>query len=420
MNVLVLNCGSASVKFELIDAGGAGGGQRAGAGRRAGDAGGDTGAAAAGPLERLARGEAGPLGRGGRIRLEAPGRPAVTEDAPGIDHAGAVGRAVGWLASLGFPIHAAGHRIVHGGERFLESTRIDEEVLRAIEALEVLAPLHNAPGLQGIRAARARLGPDVPMAAVFDTSFHAAMPEEAAAYAIPAHLAARHGVRRYGFHGTAFRSVLAGYAALTGTDERSARLVALHLGGGCSAAAIREGRSVETSMGFTPLEGLVMGTRSGDLDPSIVTHLAAREGVAAEEIVRALNEASGLLGLSGRSGDVRDLLAAEGEDPRARLALQVFCHRARKYLGAYLAVLGGADAVVFSGGIGEHAPEIRARICAGLEPLGISIDPGRNRATAGVAGEIGAPGAPIRAYVVPADEGSIIARDTLACVGSIS
>ena len=307
--------------------------------------------------------------------------------------------------------------MVHGGDRFLESTRIDDVVLHALDALQALAPLHNAPSLAGIRAARARLDRATPMVAVFDTSFHASMPEEAATYAIPPDLAARHGVRRYGFHGTAFRSVLAGYAALTRTDERSARLVALHLGGGCSAAAIRDGRSVETSMGFTPLEGLVMGTRSGDLDPAIVTHLAGREGTSAEEIVRLLNEDSGLLGLSGSSGDVRDLLAREAEDPRARLALEVFCHRVRKYVGAYLAVLGGADAVVWSGGIGEHAHEIRARVSAGLERLGIALDPARNRATVGTAGEITAPGASIRSWVVPADEAAVIARDTLARAG---
>ena len=211
-----------------------------------------------------------------------------------------------------------------------------------------------------MRAARAALGSDVPMVAVFDTAFHAAMPEHAYRYAIPHELAVKHGIRRYGFHGLAYRSVVARYAELTGTPLERATLVAFHLGNGCSAAAIKNGRSIDTSMGLTPLEGLVMGTRSGDVDPALIGYLARMEEVPAPEVERWLNERAGLLGLSGRSRDMRDLLAHEQDDPRARLAVDVFCHRARKYLGAYLAILGGADAVVFSGGIGEHAPEVRA------------------------------------------------------------
>ena len=209
------------------------------------------------------------------------------------------------------------------------------------------------------------------MVAVFDTAFHAGMPEHAFRYAIPHELAVKHGIRRYGFHGLAYRSVLARYAELVGTPIDRATLVALHLGNGCSAAAIKNGRSVDTSMGFTPLEGLVMGTRSGDVDPALVGHLARTEKVPVQQVERWLNESAGLLGLSGRSRDMRDLLAREQDDPRARLAVDVFCYRARKYLGAYLAVLGGADAVVFSGGIGEHASEVRGRICAGMEWTGL-------------------------------------------------
>ncbi|HEY7728641.1 MAG TPA: acetate kinase, partial [Candidatus Eisenbacteria bacterium] len=313
MHVLALNCGSTSVKFELIGMPEAGG--RAPAAREAGAR---TPAAPAAET-RLAKGEVAPLGRAGRIRFEAPGRDPLTEEAPGIGHERAVEHALRWIETLGVAVDAVGHRVVHGGDRFHESTLIDESVLRALDALQSLAPLHNAPSLVGIRAARARLSPEMPMVAVFDTSFHASMPEAAATYAIPPDVARRHGIRRYGFHGTAFRSVLARYAALARADERSVRIVALHLGGGCSAAAIRDGRSVETSMGFTPLEGLVMGTRSGDLDPAIVTHWADREGVSGQEVLRRLNETSGLLGLSGRSGDVRDLLGRESEDPRARL-----------------------------------------------------------------------------------------------------
>ena len=377
MNVLVLNCGSASVKFELIT---------------------------------LALG-----GPGGHTIAARPARGAVgAGELRDLGYAGAVRRILDRLATQDLAVDAVGHRVVHGGERFRASTVIDEAVVAELEALRTLAPLHNAPSLEGIHAARAAFGEGTPMVAVFDTSFHASMPEEAATYAIPRGLAARHAIRRYGFHGTAFRSVLERYAELAGVEPARPRLVALHLGGGCSAAAIRDGRSVETSMGFTPLEGLVMGTRSGDLDPAIVAHVAAREGIDAAEVARMLNEDSGLRGVSGRSGDVRELLEREPSDPDARLALGVFCHRARKYLGAYLAVLGGADAVAWSGGIGENAPTIRERIAAGMEWAGLRLDPARNRAIAGTEGEIGAAGAAIRAWVIPADEARIIARDTAA------
>jgi acetate kinase len=254
------------------------------------------------------------------------------------------------------------------------------------------------------------------MVAVFDTAFHATLPEHAFRYAIPDELARRHGIRRYGFHGTSYRSVLASYARMSGTPPERATLVAFHLGNGCSAAAIRRGASVDTSMGFTPLEGLVMGTRAGDLDPAIVGHLTRAEAVPIEEIERWLNERSGLLGLSGRSRDMRDLLAHQRDDARARLAVEVFCYRARKYLGAYLAVLGGADAVVFTAGIGENAPEVRARICAGMDWCGVALDAARNAATVGTEGWIGADGARLRVAVIPTDEESMIARDTVACL----
>jgi acetate kinase len=248
---------------------------------------------------------------------------------------------------------------------------------------------------------------------VFDTAFHAEMPEHAYRYAIPHELAVKHGIRRYGFHGLAYRSVLARYAELVGTPIDRATLVALHLGNGCSAAAIKGGRSVDTSMGLTPLEGLVMGTRSGDVDPALVGHLARTEQVPVEQVERWLNERAGLLGLSGRSQDMRDLLAREREDPRARLAVDVFCYRARKYLGAYLAVLGGADAVVFSGGIGEHAPEVRARICAGMDWIGLALDPARNAAARDGEGRLSPDGARLPVFVIPADEERVIAQDTM-------
>jgi acetate kinase len=304
---------------------------------------------------------------------------------------------------------------VHGGARFVESTLIDDGVMAAIEELETLAPLHNGPGLAGIRAARACL-PTTPMVAAFDTGYHATLPEHAHAYAIPHEVARRHGIRRYGFHGLSYRSVVARYAAITGRPVERSRLVVLHLGNGSSAAAIAGGRSQDTSMGLTPLEGLVMGTRSGDLDPAIVSQLVRAEGVSAATVEHWLNERSGLLGLSGRSADVRDLLAAEAADPRARLALDVFCYRARKYVGAYLAALGGAEAVVFTGGIGEHASEVRARICAGLEWTGLALDPDANAKARGTEGRISRDGAGLVAWVIPTDEERVIAEDTARCL----
>jgi acetate kinase len=312
-------------------------------------------------------------------------------------------------------IEAVGHRVVHGGTRFREPVLIGDEVVVAIESLEDLAPLHNRPSLAGIRTARAVLGAGLPMVAVFDTAFHASVPEHASRYAIDRELATRHDIRRFGFHGISYQSVLARYCEMTHTPAEAATLVALHLGNGCSAVAIKTGRSVDTSMGFTPLEGLVMGTRSGDLDPAIVEYLSLREGVPVRTVGKWLTSESGLLGLSGLSSDVRALLAREGDHAGARLALAVFCYRARKYVGAYLAALGGAQAVVFTGGIGEHAPEIRARICAGMDWCGLSLDPARN-AAGGVEGCISPSDAVLKAYVIATDEEQIIAQETASCV----
>jgi acetate kinase len=375
MNVLALNCGSSSVKFRLLAVD-----------------------AAAPPAAARALAQR-------------------TEAVHAADYDGAVGRALDAARAAG-AIEAVGHRVVHGGARFTASTLIDDEVLGAIEALEALAPLHNRPSLAGIRASRAALGAAVPMVAVFDTAFHAALPERAARYAIPRELAERHGLRRFGFHGISYAWATTRAAALLGRPAADLRLVALHLGSGCSAAAIRGGRSLDTSMGLTPLEGLVMGTRSGDLDPALVGALARAERVAVDEVEHWLNERSGLLGLGG-SADVRDLLAREAADRHARLALEVFCHRARKYLGAYLAVLDGADAVVFTGGVGEHQPEIRRRLAAGFEWCGLALDAGRNAAAQGTEAVISPPAATIAALVVPADEERMIAAETAACLGQV-
>jgi acetate kinase len=302
--------------------------------------------------------------------------------------------------------------VVHGGDRFTKPVLIDAGVLMDIERLEELAPLHNAPSLAGIRTARTALGAEVPMVAVFDTAFHASLPDHASRYAIPSDLARRHGIRRFGFHGLSYQSILLRYGRLTGRPPEDATVVALHLGGGCSAAAIRDGRSVDTSMGFTPLEGLVMGTRSGDLDPALVGYLARKEGVPVETVEEWLNERSGLHGLSGLGHDMRRLLALEAEHAEARLAIDVFCYRARKYVGAYLAAVGGAQAVLFTGGIGENSPETRARILEGMEWCGLRLDRGLNATVVGTEGRISPPDAPLPAYVIPADEELVIARDT--------
>jgi acetate kinase len=391
MKVLALNCGSSSIKFQLLALG-------------EGD-----------PGRALARGIVERIGDGASLRFEAAaGAPlSATERVP--DHAAGIRRVVDWLGATSGRPEAVGHRIVHGGARFTAPARVDEAVVAEIEKLSPLAPLHNTPGLAGIRAARALL-PAVPMVVAFDTAFHATLPEHARTYAIPSTLAERHGIRRYGFHGLSYRSVVARYAAIARTAIASTRLVVLHLGNGASAAAIAGGRSVDTSMGFTPLEGLVMGTRSGDLDPAVVAHLARAEGVSADVVDGWLNERSGLLGLSGRSRDVRDLLGAEPTDARARLALDVFCHRARKYVGAYLAVLGGADALIFTGGIGEHSPEIRARICRGFEWAGLTLDDTRNAGARADETRISRADAGLAAWVIPTDEERVIAEDTVACL----
>lgn len=387
MNVLVINTGSSSLKFQLLTVGGG--------------------------ARRLARGLIERIGRDATLSLEADGVAAPEVPVATGDHVQAVGHAVAALREAvgDARIDAVGHRIVHGGARFVEPTVLDDDVLTELDALGRLAPLHNGPGIAAARACRGLLEPRVPMVAVFDTAFHAGLPPAAATYAIPRELAERHAIRRYGFHGISYRYVTARYAALASVPVDDATLIAFHLGNGCSVTAIAGGRSVETSMGFTPLEGLVMGTRSGDVDPAIVAFLARAENVSADEVERWLNERSGLVGLAGGSRDVRDLVARVNDDPHARLAVDVFCHRARKYLGAYLAVLGGTPAVVFTGGIGEHQPEVRRRICERMEWCGLVLDPGRNDAAVGVEAAISAPGSVVRALVIPTDEERVIAGE---------
>lgn len=358
--VLVLNAGSSSLKYQVVDP--------------------------AAPDDRT---------RGLVERIGEPG---------GVpDHTSAV-RAV--LDELGAHPDAVGHRIVHGGTRFVAPTLIDAEVEAEIEALSDLAPLHNPPGLAGIRAARAVL-PDVPHVAVFDTAFHATLPEHAAAYAIDRAVAAELGIRRYGFHGTSFQSVSRNAARLLGRPVEELRMIVLHLGNGASACAISGGVSIDTSMGLTPLEGLVMGTRSGDLDPGVLLHLD-RMGWPVDRIDDLLNRRSGLLGLAG-SNDLRDVAAAG--TPESELAIEVLLHRLRKYVGAYAAELGGLEALVFTAGIGENAGWLRERAVERLGFLGVSVDPARNAAGSG-ARRISPEGAAVEVLVVPTDEELEIAEQT--------
>jgi len=308
---------------------------------------------------------------------------------------------------------------VHAGERFDRSMMLDPEVESGIRECVELAPLHNPHNLRGIEAAR-RLLPDIPQAAVFDTAFHRTMPARAYLYGLPYVLYQRHAVRRYGFHGTSHRYVAWRAAALLGQPRERLRLVTCHLGNGASVCAIDRGHSVDTSMGFTPLEGLLMGTRSGDLDPSVVFFLMHKEDLDERQVMALLNKHSGLQGVSGLSNDMRELLAREHDGhERASLAIEMFCYRVRKYVAAYAGALGGLDAVVFTGGIGEHAPPIRERSLAGLGFMGIAVDEGRNLGAVGKEGEISPSGAAVRVLVIPTNEELVIARDTLRLVEGV-
>jgi acetate kinase len=406
MHILVLNAGSSSIKFQLIDT--------------------DGDAIAAKSDHRLARGQIEPIGGDAIVSLEVAGREPTRSTVQLRDYAAAVDYIINCLTGddAGAPlgnvreIGAVGHRVVHGGERFTQSARINDASWGELQELVELAPLHNPNNLRGISAARAVLGDGVPQVAVFDTAFHHSLPEVAYLYAIPYQYYRRYAVRRYGFHGTSHRYLAYRYRQLTGVTREATRIITLHLGNGASACAIDGGKSVDTSMGFTPLEGLVMGTRSGDLDPAIFDFMAEKEGMTSREVDSMLNNQSGLLGLSGLTANMRELLEEEAEsgDRRARLAIDVFCYRVKKYIGAYFAAMNGADAVVFAGGIGENSPPIRERICAGLDWLGISLDAAKNASPPGGEGRIDKEGSRVQLWVIPTDEELLIARDTWCVV----
>lgn len=397
-HVLVLNCGSSSVKYRLLaPASGT--------------------VLASGAVERLGEPDA-------RLthRVHTDPERVYQGEVHASDHAGALHVITDTFATQGpdldtVDLAAVGHRAVHGGERFQAPMVVDDDLIAELEKLTVLAPLHNPANLAGIRVAREVL-PHVPHVVVFDTAFHATVPDVAATYAVPREWRSRFGVRRYGFHGTSHAYVSRETAAALGRPLEDVNSVVLHLGNGASACAVAGGRSVDTSMGLTPLQGLVMGTRSGDVDPALPAHLERVAGMSAQDVDDALNRRSGLLGMTGVA-DMREVVArVEAGDPVASLALDVYCYRIRGYVGAYMAVLGRVDAVTFTAGVGENNPEVRRRSLAGLEGFGIVVDPVRNAVRGSGARRISPDDAPVAVLVVPTDEEREIARQTLEVVSA--
>ena len=382
MKVLVLNSGSSTLKYQLFET----------------------------SLELMAANQDRTLARG---IVDCIGEAVA-------DHTEAVGIALrrltdGPVGKLE-EIQAVGHRIVHGGEYFSQPVCMDASVVERIRECAVLAPLHNPINLSAYEACRSRM-PAAVHVAVFDTAFHQTLPPVAHTYGLPYEVCARYKVRRYGFHGTSHRYVALRFAQIQGRPSEEFKLVTCHLGNGCSMCAIDRGRSIDTSMGLTPLEGLLMGTRAGDTDPGAALYLMQREGLNAGQMDALLNRSSGLAGISGVSNLMRTLIESAGQgDPRARLAIDVFCYRIRKYIGAYFAALNGADAVIFTAGIGENAPAIRAQACESLDALGIRIDPARNASAQGVEAEISPAGAATGVWVIPTNEELLIGRDTVRCL----
>jgi len=391
MIVLVVNCGSSSIKYQLFDM----------------------------PEQRvIAKGMVERIGNEGSALVYEHGGTKSKLEQPIPDHDAGV---VLILKALVSPeggvikdikeIKAVGHRVVHGGEAFTGSVLIDDEVIASIEKVADLAPLHNPPNLTGILAAQNAM-PGIPQIACFDTAFHTSIPQVAYMYALPYELYEKFGVRRYGFHGTSHRYVARRASKLLGRHKYDINCITCHMGNGSSITALRDGKSVDTSMGLTPLEGVVMGTRCGDIDPAILFYLTDK-GYDINALNKLCNKQSGMLGLSGVSNDVRTISekAREG-DERCQLAIDVFCYRIKKYIGSYTAVLGRLDAVIFTGGIGENAPDIRATICDKLYQIGIVMDPERNKQIIGAEGEVTRDGSPVKVFVIPTDEEAAIAVDT--------
>jgi acetate kinase len=383
VRILTLNCGSSTLKFELFDA--------------------------ADRERSIARGIVDRIGGRGSAELISESGERELRSTAAADHGEATLQAIRLLDSSGFfgPLEAVGHRVVHGGARFSGPVLLDAGAEEAIEELAELAPLHNGPAVAAIRAVREALGPGMSQVAAFDTAFHSRMPRVARLYALPRHLA-EEGVIRYGFHGLSYEYVM---EELHRVDSGAVegRVVVAHLGNGASMVAVRGGVGVDTTMGFTPAGGLAMGTRSGDLDPGVLLYLLEEKGLSPPQLGELINRGAGLLGVSQTSADMRDLLSREADDPRAAEAISLFCYQAKKFLGALAAALGGLDTLIFTGGIGEHAPRVRWRICEDLEFLGLRIDVSRNREHAPV---ISRGGDPVTVRVIPTDENLMVARHT--------
>ena len=397
MRILVLNCGSSSIKYQFINTD---------------------------EKVTLAKGIVDRIGMSGAVlshtRYDGDTIKIVGEI---LDHTMGIEYVLGVMLSKNHgviddkdDIDAVGHRVVHGGETFSGSVLITNEVVRVLQDNIELAPLHNPPNIKGIQAVT-RLLPGKPQVGVFDTSFHLKMPPKAFLYGIPYELYKKHKIRRYGFHGTSHRFVSQRAAEILGKKFDELKIVTAHLGNGCSMAAVDRGHSVDTTMGFTPLEGLLMGTRSGDLDPSLILYIMGKEGLSLSEAGTLLNKHSGLIGISGESSDMREILTAVKEDhKRSKYAFEIFCYRIKKYLGAYAAAMGGLDAFVFTGGIGENSSEVRKEVCSNLEFLGIKIDDAKNQNSKEV---ISVDGGKVAVLKIPTDEELVIALDTSEIVRSL-
>ena len=396
MKVLVVNCGSSSLKYQVLDM----------------------------PSEELlCKGLVERIGiEGSVIKHEKIGQDKFVLEVPMKDHTEAIGHVIDALLDADHgvaksmdEIGAVGHRIVQGGEKFAKSELVTDEMIKAVEGLSELAPLHNPANLLGIAACK-KLMPTTPMVGVFDTSFHQTMPAESYIYALPYELYEKYGVRRYGFHGTSHRYVTERAAAMLGKKVEEVNLVTCHIGNGASCAAVKNGKCFDTSMGLTPLEGLVMGTRCGDIDPAIIPFLAGKENMTFADVDTMMNKKSGIQGISGISSDMRDVEEAMGKgDKRAKIAWDVFAHRVKHYIGAYMAEIGGADAIVFTAGVGENSATMRADICKGLENLGIKIDAEKNNVR-GEERDLSAADSKVKVLLIPTNEELMIAKDTYEIV----
>ena len=393
MIIFAVNCGSSSIKYQLLNMNGE---------------------------QVLAKGLIERIGMEGSVLKHTPtGKYTVDISAEIPDHSVGIQMALDALTNEEYgvidsmdEIDAVGHRVVHGGERFTDSVLISDDVLNGIEACAEIAPLHNPPNLYGIKACM-RLMYNTPQVAVFDTAFHQTMPKVAYLYGLPYEMYVKYGLRRYGFHGTSHKYVAQQAAEMMGEHMSDLRFITCHLGNGASIAAIKYGKSIDTSMGYTPLEGLVMGTRSGEIDPAIIPFLMEKENMNAQQIDDYLNRRSGILGISGLSSDFRDLeSAANRGDERSQLAIDIFAYKVKKYIGGYVAAMGGVDAIIFTAGLGENSPFMRDKICNGLEYLGTRIDPELNKLR-GKQMEISIKRARVKIFVIPTNEELVIARDTL-------